>query len=306
VHSDDESLVMRARRRRGALALAGTLVLAVLLVVAGWWFAAGPGAFITTPDVVGRTLVQAQSALAAEGLNGREAQTFDDTVPVGQVISSDPGAGDRVRKGGTVTLRVSQGPRVIALPDLAGKTADEATAALQGLGLELGGLSQAFDAKVPEGSVISSDPAAKAEVARGSTVSLVVSKGPQPIGVPTVTGLPRDQAEAAVTGLGLKFAAEDAFDDTVPEGVVISQDPASGTLVAGQTVKVVVSKGPQFVTVPDVQGKQIGDARTELEGLGLQVQVDKVLGAFFGTVRDQEPKAGEQVPRGTVVTLKVV
>ncbi|MGL4175099.1 MAG: PASTA domain-containing protein, partial [Dermatophilaceae bacterium] len=73
----------------------------------------------------------------------------------------------------------------------------------------------------------------------------------------------------------------------------------------GDTVTLVVSKGPVLVAVPNVIGQQVGDARRVLEQAGFQVKVEEAFGGYFGTVRLQDP-AGGQVPRGSVITLTVV
>ncbi len=96
------------------------------------------------------------------------------------------------------------------------------------------------------------------------------------------------------------------FDVGVPAGDVVSQRPADGTLFRGDTVTVVVSLGPPLVEVADVVGQQVGPATTVLEDAGFVVEVEEVLGGFFGTVRDQDPDAGTAVPRGSTVTLTIV
>lgn len=112
---------------------------------------------------------------------------------------------------------------------------------------------------------------------------------------------------AALTGLGLKVdATKQANSDTVPKGSVVSQNPASGTLFKGDTVTLVVSKGPQMVQVPDVQRMHEGQATKILEAAGFKVKVQRVLGGIFGTVRSQSPASGSMQPKGSTVTLLVV
>jgi serine/threonine-protein kinase len=86
---------------------------------------------------------------------------------------------------------------------------------------------------------------------------------------------------------------------------VVAQDPASGNLTRGGTVTLTISKGPKLVEVPSFIGKQAKEAKEALEQLGFEVQIDEILGGFFGTVRAQDP-VDTSVPEGSLVTLTVV
>ena len=86
---------------------------------------------------------------------------------------------------------------------------------------------------------------------------------------------------------------------------MVAQDPASGNLTKGGTVTLTISKGPKLVEVPSFIGKQASEAQEALEKLGFKVQVDDILGGFFGTVRDQNP-VDTKAPEGSTVTLTVV
>ena len=143
--------------------------------------------------------------------------------------------------------------------------------------------------------MIAQDPAKGTEVRHGTPVSLVVSKGPQPIPVPDVRGMAQDAAVKALQDAGLKavIAPETVNDKTVPKGAVVSQMPANGTLIRGEAVTLTVSKGPKMVKVPSFIGKQADEAEKELKKLGFKVEVNKILGGFFGTVRDQNPVNAE-------------
>ena len=173
--------------------------------------------------------------------------------------------------------------------------------------MALGNVTEAYDDKVPAGVVLSQDPAKGTEVRHGTPVALVVSKGPQPIPVPDVRGQPQDAAVKAIQDAGLKavIAPETVNDKTVPKGAIVSQAPANGSLFKGDTVTLTVSKGPKMVKVPSFIGKQADDAERELKKLGFKVEVNKILGGFFGTVRDQNP-VNNEVPEGSTVTLTVV
>ncbi|HZI96690.1 MAG TPA: Stk1 family PASTA domain-containing Ser/Thr kinase [Actinomycetales bacterium] len=295
------------RRRRGLVALVVTLLAAVGLGAAGWFFTAGPGAFTTTPDVVGEPVGPASDTIEAAGLGALVSERFDETVPAGQVVGTSPGPGEEIRKDGTVELFVSRGSEFVAVPEVTGQTLEAATQILDDTFLEIAEGEPVFDEEVPEGSVVTQTPAPGEELRRGEPVTVVLSQGRQPIDVPVVVGATRDEAAAAIEDAGLVFAEGDAVtSDTVPEGSVVSQAPEGGTLFRGDTVTVVVSLGPPLVVVPEVVGQQVGPATEALEAAGLEVEVEKVLGGFFGTVRDQDPDGGSEAPRGSVVTLTIV
>jgi serine/threonine-protein kinase len=297
-------------RRRGWGAWKWAIAALALLVVAAvgaWYFTMGPGSPTTVPAVVGKTFEQADRQLAAAHLSAKRVDAFDETVAKGSVISANPGAGSEVGRSTAVTLTVSKGPERYAVPALVGSTATEAKARLEENRLTLGGSSEAFDEKVPAGQIISSTPKAGTQLKRGTAVTIVVSKGRQPIPVTDFTGKPADQAVAALTDAGLKVdATKQEFSADVPKGSVISQNPSSGTLFRGDQVSLVVSKGPEMVTVPNVQGKQVPEARTILEDAGFQVKVENFMGGIFGTVRSQSPAGDAKAPKGSTVTLVVV
>ncbi|KAE8763849.1 Stk1 family PASTA domain-containing Ser/Thr kinase, partial [Georgenia thermotolerans] len=299
------------RRRRAWPRLLVALLVLLLAAGAGalWWFQVGPGATVPAPDVVGRSEDQAVAAIKDAELVPVVARTHHDTVPEGQVISTDPRAGDQVRKGGEVNISVSEGILTLEVPEVAGKSQADAQAALDKAGLPLGEVREEYHDTVAKGTVISSSPGAGEVVPHTTAVDLVVSAGRQPVDLPDVTGSTRDEAAAALEGAGLTVGdVTEQFSDSVPAGTVISQAPTAGSaqLYRGDAVALVVSKGPELFAVPDVVGQQVREARSALEGAGFTVEVHEVLGGFFGTVRAQDPAAGTMLPRGGLVKLTVV
>lgn len=294
-------------RRRGIIWTIVIVVLAVLAASAGWFFGMGPGSPGTVPDVKNKTVAEAQQLLRTAGFQSEPRDVFDDDILAGLAVGTEPESGAEVRKFQSITLFVSKGAQLFPLPGLAGSTLDEAKIALNAAEMALGNVTQAFDDKVPAGVVLSQDPAKATEVRHGTPVALVVSKGPQPIPVPDVRGLAQDAAVKALQDAGLKaaIAPETVNDKTVPKGAVVSQQPANGTLVRGETVTLSVSKGPKLVKVPSFVGKQAAEAERELKKLGFRVEFNRILGGFFGTVRDQNP-VNTEVPEDSVITLTVV
>ena len=287
-------------------AVAALLLLAAATAGA-WYFTMGPGSPTVVPVVVGQTFEQAQSRLSAAHLDAKRVDAFDERVGRGLVISANPGAGAEVGRSTAVVLTVSKGTERYAVPTLVGSTATEAKARLAENRLTLGGSSEAYDEKTPAGQIVSSTPKAGTQLRRGTAVTIVVSKGRQPIDVTDYTGKPADQAVAALTDAGLRVdATKQEFSTDVPKGSVISQSPATGTLFRGDQVTLVVSKGPEMVSVPNVQGKQLRQARKILEDAGFQVRVESFMGGLFGTVRSQSPAGDAKAPKGSTVTLVVV
>lgn len=200
----------------------------------------------------------------------------------------------------------------VEVPDVKGKTEDEAKEMLNKLGL---GYKPAYQTSttVPEGKVISQGTRAGLMVPKNTTVTLVISTGQQSAAVPGVVGMSKADAATTLEGAGFKVGAiEEVYSNDVESGKVISQTPSANAEAApGATVKLVVSKGPEpkkMVTVPNVLEKTESDARQMLENSGLKVNVSYVTSATtvpYGCVISQGYNGGESVEEGTVIELIV-
>ncbi|MET3706796.1 Stk1 family PASTA domain-containing Ser/Thr kinase [Pseudarthrobacter sp. S3] len=294
-------------RRRGVLWVVVLVIIALLATGAGWFFGMGPGSPGTIPALANKSVAQAQQLLSEAGFQSRTNDVFDDDVPSGLVVGSDPTAGAETRKYQPVSLFVSKGPQLYELPKLTGGTLDEAKNALNQADMALGTVTEQFDDAVAAGVVLSQEPAAATPARHGTPVNLLVSKGPQPIPVPSVVGLAKNAAVDTIEAAGLKadVAKGEVNDPKVPKGSVAEQSPATGTLTKGGAVTLTISDGPKLVEVPSFIGKQAKEAEEALRALGFEVRVNNILGGFFGTVRDQDP-VKKKVPEGSVVTLTVV
>jgi serine/threonine-protein kinase len=297
----------RGRRRRWPLWLAAVLIVGGASF-GGWWFTAGPGGSTLVPAVVGEQLSQAAGEMRQASLSMETVEEFSEARAQGVVLRVEPGAGSELGKDSTVRVVVSKGKERYAVPTLVGVKVGDTGAALSPLNLRLGERSRAWSETVPEGVVISQDPAPGESVKRNTAVSVVVSKGRRPIEVPTVTGTPFEAASATLTKAGLTVQrGDDVNSDSVPAGQVVSQSPDKGTLHQGDPVKVVVSKGPVMVQVPNVVDQPDAAADKALTDLGLKVDKQYPFGDLFEKkVRAQDPAAGTSVPKGSTISLTIV
>ena len=295
------------RRRgpsRGLLAFLAVLLVAAGAGVASWSVAAAR--WTTAPAVLALPQAQATERLRAAGLVVEQAPAeFDEALPAGVVLDQTPDPNGRVRKGGTVTLVLSRGPDRRRVPALSGRTLSAARAALDDVGLETGRVTEQFSTEQPEGRVLRSDPASGSPLRPGAAVSLVVSKGVEQLPVPDVTGRGRTAAVAALEQAGFEASVQEAFDEQVAAGIVLSTDPDGGRAPRGAAVTLTVSKGPDLVTVPDLRGLTREEADALLEDDDLEGQAFD-LPDGSGSVVTQSPAAGEQVRRGTTVTYYVL
>ena len=291
--------------RRGAVARTALVLLGVLVagavVAAGWYLAIGR--YTSAPQVVGLSTGQAQAVLEDAGFDvERLPAVFSETVAAQEVLDQDPAAGDRVVEGGTIRLVESKGADRREVPAVLGGTQQEATAALEEVGLRVGEVTQRYD-PAEVGTVVASTPAPGERLPPQQPVDLVLSRGVEMLPVPDVSGESRAAAEQALTEAGFTPAVEEVYSETVDRGVVIEQAPASGRAARDSTVTLQVSRGPQLVTVPDVVGQSRAEAEQALEALGLDVRVVAIPGP--GRVRSTDPAAGAQVRKGSRVTAYV-
>ncbi|MGW0700488.1 Stk1 family PASTA domain-containing Ser/Thr kinase [Streptomyces sp. NPDC002867] len=291
--------------RRGVLALV-VAVVAFLGIGAGVWYI-NSGQFTRVPALIGKTEKDARRQLDRAGLEaGKVRHDFSETVPRGSVINSDPAAGERIRGNGSVTLIVSRGPKIVKVPEVAGRPLAEAERELRRAGLAPGVVTREFDDTIPQGSVISTDPEPGSSRSPDSAVSLVVSKG-APIDVPDVTGDSVEDATAELEEADLKVkVAAGRINSPHEAGAVARQSAAEGTrLAAGDTITLTVSKGPRMVEVPDVVGDSVDDATADLEAAGFVVDVEKSFPFLGETVESQSVAGGDEAPEGSTVTIKI-
>lgn len=311
------------RHARGRWLFALVLVLAALAGATGWYFGSGPGSKVIVPDVSGKEISSATAMLEAADLvvATDHEEAFSITVPAGLVMGTDPGMGEAVAHGATVTLIISQGPKLISLPEFIGEPEDLARAALED-SFDLQETRYQFDPNVEAQLVITGigvdadgnalDLSTVDQYWEGQPVTLVVSLG----AIPEVKGLSVDDAKSALAAKGLIGSnAEGLHDwsDDVPKGEVIGYRPLPEGTVAmkGTTLELIVSDGVEQVTVPDVVGMTWADAKPILEAAGFQIVFRDPKSQLLASipndavVQDINPQAGTHADKGSKVNVRL-
>jgi eukaryotic-like serine/threonine-protein kinase len=193
--------------------------------------------------------------LQKRGLKAEETQQSSTTVPKGRVISASPSEGQKVDKGSAVSLTVSSGPEQVDVPDVTGKSFNEAKPQLEAAGFKVTRKDQETQGKDP-GTVLSQAPKGGTQAGQGSAVQLTVAKEPSQVDVPDVTGEDQAVAVRRLSAAGFEIDQQ-SRDVNSPEGdgVVIEQDPPSGKAKKGSAVTIVVGKfnpdlNPEGATTP--------------------------------------------------------
>lgn len=290
--------------RRGLIALVAAVLL-VLGIGAGVWYI-NSGQFTHVPAVIGQSESAAKKRLTDAGLSVKKVdRRYSDTVKRGTVIETDPETGARVRGNASVTVVVSRGPEMVKVPDVGGKSLEDAKKALTDAGLTPGAVTEEFNEDTDQGSVVSTAPAAGAPRRADTAVALVISKG-APIEAPGVVGDSVEDATSALKEAGLEVRiAPEQVNSPQEAGSVAAQSAAEGSRLAkGDTVTLTVSKGPRMVTVPKVTGEKAGDAQKDLEKAGFKVKVDHGFPFLSDEIASQSVKAGDQAPEGSTITIK--
>lgn len=309
--SSIDTLTATAKRRRGK----GWWLFALVILLAGvaggtgWYFGSGPGSMVQIPNVASKTPEAAAAQLKALGFQTALGQEYSTTIATGLVSNTDPEPGASANRGSTVTIKVSQGPKPIDIPALAGQPIDKAKTLITSAGAQVGPIAEQFDAKVPKDTVLAASTAEGADLSgggkyfEGAKVSLVVSAGP----IPSVAGKSVADATAILKDVGLLVdAGPQSYSDTVPEGDVIqAQAQSDAPVKPGDTLLLETSKGPEPVPVPDVAGKTWIDAKKMLQDAGFQLDYDKTADILPGVaiVASTNPAAGTDVKKGSTVKV---
>ena len=309
VIADDPVAELEAEDERNwrRIALIAVAVLALVAIAVGAFLLLTPDQK-QVPDVVGDKTQAATNKLQDAGFEVSVVPIQSDDVPDDRVAAQRPSAGAEADEGSEVTITVSSGPGEAPVPLVQGLSADAATDRLREAGFQ-SEQRREFSDTVANGKVIETSPPEGTSVRKGSTVTLVVSRGREKVAVPDVVGSTQADAEATLQQAGLSGSVTQKEDADAAPGTVLSQDPAGGAKIApGSTVKLVVATAPADVAVPGVLDATEADARDTLENAGFQVRVkesDVDTPDQDGVVVDQDPAPDATAKPGSRVTITV-
>lgn len=195
---------------------------------------------------------------------------------------------------------------MVNVPDVSNKPIAEARSELQAAGFTIGTETEVYNPDVEAGNVVSTDPAAGVQAAKGSSVNITISKGTEQVTVPDLRGMSADEAQRVLASYGLNGQQGDTvFSDDVEENRVAQQDIAAGTTAyKGDTITFHLSKGPETASVPNVQGLDFETARDRLEAAGFTVSLQwRDDSAAANTVIRQSVTGTAKL--GTTITLTI-
>jgi serine/threonine-protein kinase len=257
------------------------------------------------PLVLGQTLDSARQELEGEGF-AVDIDRRADQAPVDTVFRQVPRVAQKVDEGSTVTIFVSNGPSTTEVPDVLGLSEQDARKRMKRAGFRAV-ISREASTKVPEGSIIRSDPGPGVAVERGSRVTLIVSTGPRTVTVPDVVGQDQKEAASRLSEEGLNVVVRERSSGEQVD-TVVGQTPSSGQQIdEGSTVTLFVSNG-KLKEVPDVVGLDQAGAEADIRDAGFGVSVrtrDVEEPDRDGRVLSQTPPAGKERRKGDTVVITV-
>jgi beta-lactam-binding protein with PASTA domain/tRNA A-37 threonylcarbamoyl transferase component Bud32 len=328
-YEDEEDERKRRRRKAWTVALITVLAMALIGVIA--WLATlvfgrteTPNDQVTMPNVIGQTQAEANRVLREQGFVDvttalKACQANPDGSPgscgpdsIGKVLTTDPGANSSVKKSDKITLTVGAPPEKVSVPDVKGKTLDEATKALADAGLTVAANPAPVetDDQTLVGKVADQNPPAGQSVQAGSPVTLSIGKGPDTVTVPDLTRQKFDTAKANLEGLGFQVQREDVSSNE-PEGTVVDQSPKSGKVRPGTKITLKVSKGDQQkIRLPDLIGMRLDEAQGVLHARGWTGQLNAVNDPTndpreFDRITEQELPPGTEINQNDTVNVRV-
>ena len=283
---------------------------------------------VAVPDVAGQPLERATATLRRAGLRVGDVDSATSRGAPSSVIRQTVAAGERVRPGTSVGLVVARGAVRVRVPDLAGRTPAEAAALLRQAGLSRGAVDSLASDRAA-GTVVRQAPAAGAEVAAGSPVALTLAQAQaRLVAVPNVVGGSAAEAARALAAAGLRAGSVDSVQSTAAAATVVRQSIAAGTRVRpGTALDLAVSRGarvavvppvdsvppvdptgttttPPTVTVPDLAGRTLPEARRILAAAGLaEGEAPAEADSAGWLVASQAPAAGTAAAAGTPVSI---
>ncbi len=280
-----------------------------LLLIAGLSLKTGKTQTFAVPSMLGISEGEARNQVSPNNWVVDVVREKNDERAKDQIIRHEP-AGGELKKGGTLTLWVSDGPTLSKLPELTTRSQADATKLLTDQKLAITVLGQEYDEVAAPDVVLQwtlngQTIGAGTEVPKGTSIEVVTSKGPAPRKVPEIRSMNWEQAKAAVESVNLlPVRIDDLFSDKWPAGIVARIEPGVDTEVPrGTEVRIGISKGPDVVEVPQIYGNSLTKAVEILTAAGL-VQ-GTIEGPITRIVIGCDPPPGTVVKRGTVVKLRL-
>jgi serine/threonine-protein kinase len=302
--------VKRGSKKLRVVLISVVSVLTCILIAAVilWYQLVGPGSRVEVPaGIVGTAYNSAKDVLNNSGIHYTEEDVFSDTVPDGVVISTVPKSGEYLsKKVGELKVTVSKGVQYIQIPNnLSGRNINDVIDDIKDAGFKDPKVIRENRIDVDKDIVLAVDPEESSKQKHDVQITITVSDGPRPVIIPNLTNLTEADATQKLAELGVEVTHAEAYSDTVEEGNVISQGTAGGTQVfEGTSVVLTISKGSEFVEVPDVKDLVVQVARDRLASADLKYA--EVGSPELGRVQKQDVAPGSKVKRGSVVTITIV
>jgi len=292
-----------ARVRRNRRVALGVLLIGLL---GAWYTFLGPGSKIVVPSLAGLTVNEAKKDLSELGLTLRiGSEEFSEDIPEGRIIKSEPAGGGRVSENGEVVVFTSKGKERILVPSLLGLNSEDAQKLIEKNNLFVGEISEEFSSDFAKGLIVRTIPASGDRVKRDTQVSIVISKGVESVAIADYRGKSGEQALNELVEAGFDVDSKYVFSEDLPAGAVVSQSPAQGEAEKGSLITLTVSKGTEYVFIPNIFALNEKKAIAALEDLELKVEVKRVGNKKEKVVTNISPKVGSKVKRGSKVTITV-
>lgn len=229
-----------------SLVLGGILLFVITILITNLVIKLVTKADVQIPDVVGMEQTEAQKTIEDAKLKyEKKSEEYNKDVPVGYIISQDPGymPNYNVKEGSTISVVVSLGQNLVKVPKVTGLTQDDATKQLEDLGLVVN-VEETYSSKVEAGYVIEQSVKENEEIDAGELITIKVSKGTEKVTVPDLTGKTESEAKTAIKDAGLKLKTVVTTEDTTKEdGVVVKQSLEAGTEVEkNATITITINK----------------------------------------------------------------
>jgi serine/threonine-protein kinase len=295
------------------LVVAGILVLVGAILIGQWAFSGKNSGNdqVAVPSLVGQSQSDAGKQLTNSDLTvGTVKQQPCENQAKGNVCSTDPPAGTKLKKNSSVNLVVSTGAPKVAVPSVLGKSLDEAQQILQGDQYKFVVKTKTQDSSENPNTVLDQNPKLGDEVEKGSTITLTIAKAPETVAVPNVAGQSCDDAKNQLQQSGLTGTCVNTpTNDDNQNGKVISTSPSIGTQVKkNSTVQINVGqKQNNQVQVPNgIRGQRLKDVKNALQQVGLQVGNINGSQDDNAIVINSDPAPGSTVNQGTAVNLQTI